>query len=124
MLLTRFCFTVLSLVGLLAPLVLSASALASPNGHHVVGPGPPNQAVHSYPPVYAPGPGPPNQAVHLQWPDVPGSVGPGVGAIYQISTWGSNPRTITFSHPAHVDDIVVQWAYDPRITLHRTKRQR
>lgn len=95
MLLTRFRFPVLPLVGLLIPLVLSASALASPNGHHVVGPGPPNQAVH------------------LQWPDVPGSVSPGAGAIYQINAWGSNPRTITFSHPAHADDIVVQWAYDP-----------
>ena len=76
------------------------------------------------------GPDSPNQDVYLQWPNgepvfvtlrvfdakpsyVPGSIDPGTGAGYQISVWGSNPRTITFSHPDHADDIVVQWTYDP-----------
>ena len=112
MLFTRFCFPVLSLAGLLALLVLSASALASPTASYVLGPDSPSQTVH------------------LQWPDggplsvtlrvhsalpsyVPASVSPGTGATYQVNAWGSNPRTMTFSHPAHADDIVVQWSYDP-----------
>ena len=78
---------------------------------------------------YVLGPDSPNREVRLQWPDgepvsmtlrvydarpsyVPGSIDPGAGASYQIGAWGSNPRTITFSHPDH-DDIVVQWTYDP-----------
>ena len=79
---------------------------------------------------YVLGPGSPNQAVTLAWPDgeplsvtlrvvdarpsyVPASVSPGTGASYTVAAWGSNPRTMTFSHPDHADDIVVEWRYDP-----------
>ena len=79
---------------------------------------------------YVFGPDSPNWAVHLQWPDggplsvalrvhnakpsyVPGSISAGAGASYAITPWKSNPRTLTFSHPDHADDIVVQWSYDP-----------
>ena len=113
MLLTYFRISVLPLLaGLLITLVLSASALADPDASYVLGPGSPNQTVT------------------LAWPDgeslsvtlrvvdakpsyVPASVRPGTGASYTVAAWGSNPRTITFSHPDHADDIVVEWRYDP-----------
>lgn len=85
---------------------------------------------------YVLGPDSPNQKVTLYWPDgaplsvtlrvheakpsyVPDSVSPGAGASYEVSPWGGNPRTITFSHPAHPDDIVVQWAYVDDLELRR-----
>ena len=68
----------------------------------------------------------PDQEVSLQWPDGepisvtlrvwddlpsydPASINPGAGGSYEVDAWGSNPRTITFSHPNHADDIVVWW---------------
>ena len=106
------------LVGLLTLVSLSASAPVAANSDL----------------KYVLGPDSPNQDVQLKWPNgdylsvtlrvhdakpsyIPNSVDLGTGASYQVSPWGSNPRTITFSHPDHTDDIVVEWSYDPTHVL-------
>ena len=91
----------------------------------------------SYDPTHRPepsvsivmGPASPNQTVNLAWPDgepiavtlrvydnlpsyVPSSVDAGSDAGYRVDHWGSNPRTLTFFHPAH-GDIILEWSYDP-----------